>query len=228
VAARLLLIMYRENKMEQFGGVPPSVAHYRYINEKQPAVLKGFQLWHATKGDVVAYHNFFLRALQLEQVSNEEGAKKTQVQPFWDAIEALQAAGFVYEVVTVMDAEPNSSDANVIYELKARNWRGYSPKGEQGLAGGMARLADYLGYPAAAGRFHGNYAVILERGVTPHIAGIFRLRFRVANPKNYTVRTAFQRIGAGQAEWRNILEALLAPYETPRTVQEDMVGQEYF
>lgn len=215
VAARLLLVMYRENQMEQFGGVPPYVVYHSYGSEKQPKAFQGYQLWHAKRGGTTSYQQYSLPVLRLKKLDNNKDLKETQMQPFWDALAALEAAGFVYEVVTVMDAEPGNEDANVVYELDARSWHGYTPKGEQGLAEGMARLASYWGYPSAAtGRFCNKYALILEQGVTRHVVGIFRLRFRVANPKNHTVSVAYQRIGMQRKEWQNILQGLLAPYET--------------
>lgn len=215
VAARLLLVMYRENQMEQFGGVPPYVTYLGYTSEKQPFSSRGYQLWHATRGATYCYDRYSLPVLRLKKLDNNKDLKETQMRPFWDALAALEAAGFVYEVVTVMDAEPGNEDANVVYELDARSWHGYTPKGEEGLAEGMARLASHWSYPSVAtGRFCNKYALILEQGVTPHVVGISRLRFRVANPKNHTVSVAYQRIGMQRKEWQNILQGLLAPYET--------------
>ena len=212
VAARLLLIMYRENRMEQFGGVPPYVAHHGYAAEKQIPVYKGYQLWHATRENLSTYPNCFLAALGLEKLNGNKGVQNTQIQSFWDALEGLKGIGLVYEVVTVLDAEPVSRDANVVYELDAISLHGYRPKGEEGLAREMAQLAKHWGCPPMWGRSRDSYALIIEQGVTPHVAGIFRLRFRVANPKNHTVSAAFQRIGTdradGGASWRTCLSPL--------------------
>ncbi len=214
VAARLLLIMYREHRMEQFGGVPPYMIYHTYNCVKLLVSTGGYQLWHATRNTKTAYQTHSLPALRLEKPNGDKDAQHMQMQPFWDALAALQAKGFVYEVVTVLDAEPGSRDANVVYELDAISLHGYRPKGEEGLARDTATLAAHWGYGGMWGRSGGNYAVFIEQGVTPHVAGIFRLRFRVANPKNHTISAAFQRIGTDRAEWRHILENLLAPFQT--------------
>jgi hypothetical protein len=220
-AARLLLLMYRDHAMEQFGGVPPYLVHEKYEVKDKQYSKDGYRLWHAEHGGQTSYLDATLPILRLQSLSRNSDEKKSQLEPFWGALEALKATGFIYEVVTVLDGEPGR-DTNAVYELDARTRHGYKAKGEEGLGGDTARLAGYWGAPVtdAGGRFNGTYAVLVERGVRPVVAGIYRLRFRVANPKNYTVTSAFQRIRQGQLEWQQILKGLLAPYATISAASE--------
>lgn len=215
VAARLLLVMYRENNMEQFGGVPPSVMHGDYASEKQVR-SEGYQLWHSTFKNPVAYTTAIFESLKLKKYSSEKEEKQSEVGRFFSAHSALIAAGFIYEVISVLDNKPGTDEANVVYELDVKTRHGYKPKGEEGLAGDTARLAGYWGKPVAdsSGHFNGVYAAIIEEGVELHVGGIYRLRFRVANPKNNTVKQSFQRIHQGQSEWKEILSHLMEPYRS--------------
>lgn len=216
VAARLLMVMYRENNMEQFGGVAPSVMYADYTSEKQVR-SEGYQLWHSTFNNPVAFTKEILEILKLKKYSAGEEGKRSEVERFFSAHQALVAGGFIYEVISVLDNKPGTDDANVVYELDVKTRHGYKPRGEEGLAGDTARLAGFWGKSVAdpSGRFNGTYAAIIEEGVDLHVAGIYRLRFRVANPKNHTVKQSFQRIHQGQTEWKEILSHLLAPYKLP-------------
>jgi len=95
--------------------------------------------------------------------------------------------------------------------------------GEEGLASITANTAGAIGWPVATsgGTFDGTYAAIVPRGQGAMIAGIYRPRFRVANPKNAGVKNAWTRIHDGNAEAlefvnairvANKLEALPAPW----------------
>jgi hypothetical protein len=138
-------------------------------------------------------------------------------------------------------------DAEPLYELDARSLHGYKPKGEEGLAGLTAKTAGELHHPVASGilldaydnertphdgedakpgQFYGKYAAIVPRGYGAMIAGIFRPRFRVANPKNAGTKDAWIRIHTGQAqglEWITALRASqgLEPLPAPRIATKD-------
>lgn len=231
VAARLLLVMYRENDMEQFGGIPPTIMYMGYDSEKQSVASEGYRLWHSTGDRAMAYNDASLAALRISALSTDKDKKDTQLKPFWSARDGLLATGLIYEIVSVLDNKPGSDQANVVYELDAKTRHGYKPKGEEGLAGDTARLAGFWGKSVAdsSGRFNGTYAAIIEEGVDLHVAGIYRLRFRVANPKNHTVKQSFQRIYQGQAEWKEVLNHLLAPYtptQVPSSIDAESIPKE--
>jgi hypothetical protein len=121
-------------------------------------------------------------------------------QPVWRALEALVSAGLAYQVVLVLNRNAEKKkfssgdefgdipqDAEPYYELDCRSLHGYKPLGESdGIGWLTARTAGELGISVALteGKFDGTYAAIVPKGFGCMIAGIFRLRFRVANPKN--------------------------------------------
>jgi len=143
---------------------------------------------------------------KLEQKSHNQ--KMADV--FWPAFHALESCGFIYEMVTVTTAQPNKKDPTKndypLYELDARSSHGYKPKGEEGVAGETAAIARDLDYPVTdgEGHFYGKYAAIAPTGMPIRVVGIYRLRFRVSNPKNATVSDTWRQIGERQkeaAEW---------------------------
>ena len=221
-AVRLLLCLYKENQMEQFGGVPPFYFSRRYdvmaIDEK----IDRYRLWHCTPADDFTISPLLgtsaLRVKRFDPIENEIAQKLEVIS----ALEGLEAAGFVYEMVTIFDG-PLGTNSNVVYELDMRGRHGYKPKGEEGLGGVTAKIAGYVGHSVANRRaeFSGKYAAIVEINVRPEVAGIFRLRFRVSNPKNYTVSAAFDRIHRDQAEWSATLDYLLGYALRKRNERQD-------
>jgi len=127
-------------------------------------------------------------------------------------------------VVTVLDGPPESVNSQPVYELHARTFSRYKPVGEEGVAIQTARMSAAINFPLTdmAGRFNGSYAAFVREGMPCHIVGIFRIRFRVSNPKNHTVTSAWQRIGSNQREiraWLDELENGEPPPVLPSTIQ---------
>lgn len=208
IAARLLLLMYRENDMEACGGVPPFPNTYKKYNTEIRTTCRGYGLWIGKFVNSTAYDSIILPSLSAEKYPADEERKAEFIKPFWNALESLESTGLIYEIVTVMDSHPGNKYAQPMYVLHTRSANGYTPKGEEGLGGHVARIVGDMGYPVtdAQGRFYGTFGAIVPAGINPHIAGIFRLRFRVANPKNYGVKSAWARIYKGQEEAKEWLE----------------------
>jgi len=82
-------------------------------------------------------------------------------------IQAIEQAG---EGIVIFSPEGIIQYVNTIFEKRGRS------------------LADN------AGRFNGNYPVLSLVGRKQQVRGIYRLRFRITNPKNYTVKEAWTRI----------------------------------
>lgn len=225
VAARLLLKLYQYNDMEQFGGVQTKAVFGKF-NMELVLGRDGINLWHAKSAGNEVWHSFALPVLRLVDLPKKKESSEI-FEPFWSAIQALEVAGLIYPVVMVLDSAVSDQDANVMYELHSKNRFGYKPKGEEGLGTLTAKLAGYLHRPVTdgAGRFSGTYAVVAEAGVKPQAVGIFRLRFRLTNTKNRGVSSAYQRIQAGQDEWREVIEGMLNEYE-PEDEQRRAVGFE--
>ncbi len=209
VAARLLLVCYRETDLEQYGGVRPSGAFAEIYEMSKKWSDKGYDLWHAEHKNAMAWGAANL--LGLKEFSKDENKKREQIAPLWRAIESLDSCGFIYQVVTAMDADPDNLDAQVIYELDTKSKHGYKPQGEKGVGGQTAAIAGLLCYPVAdaSGRLYGRYAVVVPAGVSPVVVGIYRVRFRVSNSKNYGVKGAWARIYGSQKEAQEWLSDLV-------------------
>lgn len=197
VAARLLLWLYAHDDMETWGGVNPHKGPWVLyeLNKEEPIPLPGAaQLLRVSQGSQATKID--------ERVSGGSDAA------YWQALEALKAAGLIYEMVTALNRAPVlktfknggayngiADDAEPLYELDCRSQHGYKPAGEEGLASVTARTAGDLGHPVANvdGRFWG-YAAIVPNGHGCHVVGIYRLRFRVTNPRNAGTKGAWARI----------------------------------
>jgi len=238
-AAWLLLLLYVNNAMEEWGGVSPlttvfglyeettsftagrtlyTVSHW---NHKYPtawgavfhAVIEGVphQPDIAKKIEKIGYvpGGYTGKPVTLERLEKESHDQK-MTKVFWPAFNALESCGFIYEMVTVTTAQPNQQGPTKndypLYELDTKSKHGYKPKGEEGVAGETAAIARDLGYPVTdgEGHFYGKYAAIAPRGMPIQVVGVYRLRFRVSNPKNATVSDTWRQIGERQdeaAEW---------------------------
>lgn len=207
VAARLLLIGYRDSNLEQYGGINPSSFHHKY-EMSEVKKLDGYDIWHGKSAGNTGASDW-IKATGYQDYKGEDKISKAS-EIFFRAIDALDGSGFVYQMVSVMDRESGNDEAQVIYELDAKSKHGYKPKGEEGLAGIIAKLAAALGNPVtdSAGRFYDKYAAIVQSGIQPHIIGIYRLRFRVSNTKNHGVTSAWARIHQGQRETGELLADL--------------------
>jgi hypothetical protein len=122
-------------------------------------------------------------------------------------------------------------DAELLYELDCRSSHGYAPSGEEGLARVTARTAadfkrpvtdagfwqEYpedgsptnpgpFGNPKAS--FSGTYAAIVNQGQEAMVIGVYRLRFRPANPKNAGVKDAWAKIYTGNRRALELINAV--------------------
>lgn len=225
VAARLLLAMYAANDMELWGGVRPIGAgagpwkYYEPVTD-DVGLDGGARLIRAKDQSEVA------------SIDNRISGGSTEA--YWNALRALKSAGLIYEVVTVLNRNPEKKkfastgeeygsipdDAEPYYELDARSAHGYKPEGEEGIGGATAKTAGELGHPVAVegGRLDGTYAAIVPTGYPAMIAGVYRLRFRVANPKNAGVKGAWARIHQNNREAFELVQAIRAANKKPPLV----------
>lgn len=225
VAARLLLAMYAANDMELWGGVRPVGAgagpwkHYEPVAPDEP-LYGGARLIRAKDQGWVA--------------SIDKRISGGDAEAYWSALWALESAGLVYEVVMVLNKNAKKEkfastgkeygsipdDAEPYYELHCRSAHGYKPEGEEGIGGATANTAGELGHPVAVegGRLDGTYAAIVLKGYPAMIAGVYRLRFRVANPKNAGVKDAWARIHTNNREAFELVQAIRAANKKPALV----------
>lgn len=216
VAARILLLAYREQDLERFGGINPASMFYdQYAMERIVRDLHGgYDLWHGEHENPTAYQSCSFPTLGITDWPEDKERKSEMVSSWFRAMAALDSAGFIYQVVSVLDREQNHPEAQVIFELHAKTRHGYKPKGEGGLSGPTAKLAGLLGKPVtdSMGRFYDKYAAVVPAGTETHIIGIWRLRFRVSNPKNHGVRGAWARIHRSQQEAMDWLKDVAEQY----------------
>lgn len=244
VAARLLLELYALNDMETWGGIDPTRGPWQRY-EPAPEEKGGISL----PGGARLLRTS--RAGPVTKI--DKNVSGGDDQAYWDALKALEAIGLIYEATTVLNRNPRPGkfasgqafgdipdDAEPLYELDARSRHGFKPAGEEGLAGLTARTAGEFGRPVTAkgefitdadgevvhvgaSHFDGTYAAIVPAGSGVMVAGIYRLRFRVANAKNAGVRDAWTRIRDGNRSMYEFINAvrafsrlppLLPPWET--------------
>jgi len=250
IAARLLLLLYQENDMETWGGINPhNTVHQQYKPVADDIFLHGnARLIRAKDSGSIAsggLTSIFGRAwgVQVPGGSTWWQHHEKADGPCWRALQALQSGGLIYEMVMVLnrDAEKTTlvngseslripDDAESYYELDCRSQHGYKPAGEEGVGGAIARTAGDLAHSVATegGHFDGTYAALVRRGYGAMIVGIFRLRFRVSNPKNVGIKDAWIRIGENNRaafefvqtiRRANKLEELTTPWQTNKPIK---------
>ena len=118
-------------------------------------------------------------------------------------------------------------DAEPFYELDCRSKHGYKPDGEEGVGWATAKTAGDFGKPVTleGGTFDGTYAAFVPDGYPCMIAGIYRLRFQVANPKNAGVKGAWAGIHQRNREALELVNSIrvaskLEPLTSPKAQAE--------
>jgi hypothetical protein len=241
IAARLLLSMYAANDMETWGGIRPIGTNSGPWNHYEPVaddknIDGGARLIRAKNGGEVASID-----------TRITGADNNQA--YFTALSALKSTGLTYEVVLVLnrngitkkfneDREYTSipDDAEPRCELDCKSQHGYKPEGEEGIGAATATTARDLGYSVAleGGQLDGTYAAIVPTGFGAMIAGIYRLRFRVANSKNAGVKGTWARIHQNNRDDFNLIQSIRAanklapltpPWETIKTTKATKSAQ---
>lgn len=227
VAARLLLAMYAETDMEAWGGVNPHTGPW----VGYPPMGDGEMIYAETTLRGGGLMIFGKRGGPIATVNDRITGGKEATEKYWRALELLESSGLFYEAVLVLNRNGEKkkfssggeylaipADAEPLYELGARCEHGYAPDGEHGLGDITANTAGDLGRPVGANA----YAAIVRRGQGAMIVGIYRPRFRVANPKNDGVIRTWSRIRENNAEAVEFIQAIRAasgmePFPMPTT-----------
>jgi hypothetical protein len=235
VAARLLLALYAADDMETWGGISPhDGVWYRYVLKDNVETKGGACLMRWTKQSEV-FTSALLRIWRPVGTAGDTDWKlhREAGSPMFRAFKALEALGLVYEVVVVLNRLGDlskfdngdtfhaiPSDAEPLYVVDTRSSHGYKPRGEEGLAGLTARTAAAFGRPVADrdGIFDLTYAAFVPTGVEAMVVGIFRLRFRVSNPKNAGVRHAWARIYENNRDWCEFMQRVRVANGLERTL----------
>lgn len=240
VAARLLLALYEVNDMETWGGVRP-------VGEGRGPWVR----YEPVDVDVrwTGIGARLHRAKDAGQIAIIERRITEDKDQYWRALEALQSSGLVYEVVMVLNRNAIKAkfssgteysnipeDAEPFYELDCRSKHGYKPDGEEGVGWATAKTAGDFRKPVTleGGKFDGTYAAFVPDGYGAMIAGIYRLRFRVSNPKNAGVKGAWAGIHQRNREALELVnsirsasgrEPLTSPKAQAETAKDASVGK---
>ena len=227
VAARLLLALHEVNDMETWGGVRPvGDGHGPWVRYEP---VDDDVRWTGIR---VRLH----RAKETGKVAIIQDSITSDKEMYWSALSALQSAGLIYEIVMVLTRNAVKvkrsngteyrgipEDAEPYYELDCRSRHGYKPDGEEGVGWATAKTAGDFGKPVTleGGTFDGTYAAIVPDGYGCMIAGIYRLRFRVANPKNAGVKGAWAGIHQRNREALELVNSIrvaskLEPLTSPK------------
>ena len=223
VAARLLLSMYSANDMETWGGGVRPVGSNRGPWKRYEPVANDVNIHGGAR---------LIRAKGVWKVGSivKRIIGTGDQQAYWDALAALESAGLVYEVVLVLNRNAVKAkfsngeeypkipeDAEPLYELDCRSHHGYKPKCEEGIGGVTANTAGALNYPVTeeGGYFYGAYAAFVPKGFPAMIAGIYRLRFRVSNPKNAGVKGAWAGIHQRNKEALEFVNRIRVAHKIP-------------
>lgn len=225
VAARLLLSLYAANDMETWGGIRPIGSgrgpwtHYEPVAD-DANLRGGARLIRAKHSGPVA---------SIDKRITGAGEPQT----YFTALSALESAGLVYEVVLVLNRNAVKAkfsggeeysgipdDAEPLYELDCRSQHGYKPEGEEGIGWATANTAGAFGKPVTieGGQFDGTYAAIVPTGYGAMIAGVYRLRFRVSNPKNAGVKGTWAGIHQRNKEALELVNSIRAASKLPPAV----------
>lgn len=216
VVARLLLAMYAETDMETWGGVNP----HRGPWMRYAPMGDGGMIYADTTLKGGGRLIFGKRSGSIGYIEDRiTGGGKDGKDKFFRALELLESSGLFYEAVLVLNRNGEKKtfssggdylsipdDAEPLYELGARCEHGHAPEGEHGLGAITANTAGKLGKPVGADA----YAAIVRRGQGAMIVGVFRPRFRVANPKNDGVIRTWSRIRENNAETVEFIQAIRA------------------
>lgn len=236
VAARFLLLLYMAQDMETWGGIPPignesgPWQHYEPVAEDINLLGQARLIRSKAEGRILS-SDYFTRTPPKPVGTRDSWNRSANSDKLvWNALEALQSAGLVYEVVTVLNRNPLKrkfasgdeyggipDDAEPLYELDSLSAHGFKPEGEEGIGAATAKTAGELGHPVAleGGRFDGTYAAIVPAGNPAMVAGIYRLRFRVANTKNAGVKGAWALIHQNNRDAFELIQKVRAVNRLP-------------
>lgn len=201
---KALIELYRFQD-EHYAGVDPKYIRGECaIEEAAGLPEKGIATFIATPNGITISDDFYIQLLQYDIGIINPPYLNSQKKRINEAINFLIRNGFIYRAYCVLD-DPDFLEGQVLGCLHVE----HKSKGEQGL---MDTIKDTNSLAAANFREvlgQGKYPVILQQGIMPSALGIFRLRYRVANPKNAGVSATWARFKNNDEEFKSVAIKLL-------------------
>jgi hypothetical protein len=209
VAARVLLALYAGHAMDAWGGCDPTTTVCRlYQPAARPPATTVAEV-HLGAGSVMtAWQPLGISACDPMLRAGPWASWQEHTAaggPLFTALRLLESLGLVYEVALAVNRRYSATrmpaDIEPLYELAARLPPGYDGRSEAGMQRAIATTLDELGHvldPEPAG----GHRVIAPDGQPHQVLGVYRLRFRVSNPKNAGVKGAWARIHNGTVDAR--------------------------
>jgi hypothetical protein len=101
VVARILLLAYREQDLERFGGINPTTMFYDEYNLERiySDIRGGYDLWHGEHENQVVYNHCAFPTLCISGWAEDKNQKSEQISNWFRGMNALDSAGFIYQVV---------------------------------------------------------------------------------------------------------------------------------
>lgn len=203
VAARLLLALYKGQDLSRWYGIPPCCGnffehryrHYTdYLNEGHSVLLVQ---------SLTIYGNtpLFNRLTRPLTDPSPKAAQTKKDEVVWDALKALQSSGFLYEAVCLLNRHPTNltqeklqeddpsyhgsidQEADLLCDLTYHGLGGPVSSVEIPFYDWYRQTAIDFGYKIYDTRLTRPLALVTN-GAPAMVAGFYRLRYRVRNPRN--------------------------------------------
>lgn len=208
VAARLLLALYMGQDLSRWYGIPPCCGnffehqyrHYTGYLDEGHSVLLVQPL--TISGNTPLFNRLTLSMTDRptkEERTKEEQTKKHEL--VWQALRALQSDGFLYEVVCLLNRHPRNltqeklqgddasyhgsidQEADLLCDLAYHGIGGPVSSVEVPFYNWYRQTAIDFGYKFYDTRRNWPLALVTN-GAPAMVAGFYRLRYRVRNPRN--------------------------------------------
>lgn len=187
-ALMLLLAIYQHTDMDAYGGLAPQCLYRGWTIHSQIPKKDGVR-WGAEPAKTVSSYFSFMSECQQHVAIAAANAKLSQVQKdrFWNAWNNLEGVGLIYEVVSLFDANPQTSaHAKQLVSIRVNDFHAGSinKTGDPSL---LRKFEELFGTerayytPAANDQEESEAMWVILPDARGALVGIWRPRFRPSN-----------------------------------------------